>query len=113
MPNYDIKVVCCFGVLILLTIGLFVYFLIWCFIPMVNGAIALELDEEKIQCYIIDQTIYWIEISEISIKYKARDPFITFEMVNGGDNLDVPVKWIEGSTESIYDKMQKYFAQTL
>ena len=99
MPNYDIKVVCCFAVLKLLTIGFFIYFLIWCFVLMINGAIALELDEEKIQSYITDQTIYWTEISEISIKYKARYPFITFEMVNDGDNLDVPLKWIEGVQE--------------
>jgi hypothetical protein len=113
MPIYDIRVVLCFVMLILLTIALLVYFLIWCFIPMLNGAIALELDEEKLECYITRKTIYWKDVVEISIKYKVREPFIIFEMIDGSEDLDVPTKWIEGSTTSICNMMQEYFARTL
>lgn len=113
MLTYDIKIVLCFVLLVLLTIGLLIYFLIWCFMPMINNAAALELDEEKLQCYVTGETIYWSDVVEISIKYKTRDPFITFEMVDGSDNLDVPIKWIEGDTTSIYNKVQAYFARTL
>jgi hypothetical protein len=109
----DIKILLCFIVLILSVIGFFIYFLIWCFVPMINGAIALELDEEKLQSYITGKTIYWKDVVEISIKIKGRNPFITFEMVDGSNNLDIPTSWIEGNTESIYDEMQEYFAKTL
>ncbi|MGZ3994476.1 MAG: hypothetical protein ACXVJP_14215 [Mucilaginibacter sp.] len=80
---------------------------------MIKGAITLELDEEKFQCYITRTTVYWKDVAEISIKYKRYEPFIIFEMVDGRNNLDVSISWIEGSSTSIYDKVQEYFARTL
>jgi hypothetical protein len=113
MPSYDIRIVLCFVLLILLTIALLIYFLIWRFVPMINGAIALELDEEKLQCYITGKTIYWRDVVEISVTSKNKEMFVTLEMVDGSDNMEVPVDSIAGSNTSIYNKMQEYFARTL
>jgi hypothetical protein len=80
---------------------------------MLQGRITLELDEEKVQCYLSGLTIYWKDVVEISEDYGRYYSAITFQMVDGSDNLTISTKWIEGSTKSICDKMQEYFAQTL
>lgn len=98
---------------LMLILGILIAFLRWCFIPLVNQAIALELDEEKLQCYITGRTIYWKDVVEISESYGRNWSGVTFEMVDGSDDLNVPTRWIEGSTKSICNKMQVYFAQTL
>jgi hypothetical protein len=108
VPFSDARAFLCFIVFVLLTAGLFIYFLEWCFIPMITGAIALELDEEKLNSNITGKTIYWKDVVKISVKIKARYPFIIFEMVNGRGSLDIPTGWIEGSTEEIYEKMNEY-----
>ncbi len=98
---------------LLLILGILIAFLRWCFIPLLNGAITLELDEEKLQCYLTRRTIYWEDVAEISEDHRIYSSYIKFEMVDGADDLIVPTKWIEGSTTSICNGMQEYFARTL
>jgi hypothetical protein len=99
--------------LFLLTGAFIVYWSERCFIPALHNAIALELDDEKLHCYITNRTIYWRDVVEISEDYSQYSSFIKFEMVDGSNYLTVPTKWIAGSNTSIYNKMQKYFARTL
>lgn len=80
---------------------------------MLQGRITLELDEEKLQHYLSGTTIYWKDVVEISKDYGRYYSAITFAMVDGTDDLNISTKWIDGSTASICNKMQEYFARTL
>jgi hypothetical protein len=113
VPFNDIGVVLSFTALILMLSGILFAFLKWCFLPMINGAITLELDEEKVQCYITRRTIYWKDVIELSEDYGRNYSGIIFKMVDGSDDLSIPTRWIEGGTTSIYNKMNEYFAKTL
>src|SRR5471030_2780554 len=95
---------------IVLDIGILFAFVRWCFIPMLQGCITLELDEEKLQCYLSGTTIYWKDVAEISEDYGRYYSGITFQMVDDSDDLAISTKWIEGSTTSIRKKMEEYFA---
>jgi len=82
------------------------------FIPMMQGKITLELDDEKANCYLSDRTIYWKDVSEINDSYTRYSSSIVFTMMDGGE-ISVSAKWIAGNTRSIRKKMEEYFAQTL
>jgi hypothetical protein len=101
----------CLSIPILLVSAISIAFFRGCFIPMLNGAVTLELDEEKLQCYLNGVTIYWkdvVEISERPLYYQ-----ISFEMVNDTDDLSITTQWMSGSNKVIYNKMQEYFARTI
>ncbi|MGZ3871519.1 MAG: hypothetical protein ACXVJD_01305 [Mucilaginibacter sp.] len=98
---------------LLLVLGALIAFVKWCFVPMLQGRITLELDDEKAQCYLSGLTIYWKDVIEISADYGRYYSCITFQMVDGSNDLTISTKWIEGSTASICNKMQEYFAQTI
>ena len=80
---------------------------------MLQGRITLELNDEKMQCYLAGITIYWKDVEEISEDYGQYRSGITFKMVDGSDDLSISTKWIEGSTKYICNQMQEYFARTL
>lgn len=98
---------------LILILASLIAFIKWCFIPMLQGRITLELDEEKLQHYLSGTTIYWKDVVEISDDYGRYYSAITFAMVDGTDDLSISTKWIDGSTASICNKMQEYFARTL
>jgi hypothetical protein len=98
---------------VILLSGVLFIFVRWCFIPMLQGRITLVLDDEKLQHYLSGTTIYWKDVVEISEDYGRYHSGISFQMVDGRDDLTISTKWIEGSTTSICDKMQEYFARTL
>ena len=92
----------------------FIYaFARWNFIPMLQGCITLELDEEKVQSYLTGVVIYWKDVVEISEDYGQYYSAIKFQMIDERDNQAISTRWIEGSTKSICDAMQDYFAKTL
>lgn len=84
-----------------------------CFIPAVKNKIALELDADKLQFHVTDRVIYWKDVNEISQTYSMYSSFISFEMVDGSDDIGIGTKWIAGSNDMIYDTIQEYFAEAL
>ena len=100
------------GIIIVIASAILYYAIKYCFIPAINRYVALELDNEKLHCYITDRTIFWKDVVEISEDYSQYNSFIKLDMVDGSE-LDIPTKWIGGSTKSICNKMQEYFARTI
>src|SRR5437868_4465454 len=100
------------GIIIVIASAILYYAIKYCFIPAINGYVALELNNEKLHCYITDRTIFWKDVVEISEDYSRYNSFIKFDLIDSGE-LSIPTKWITGSTKSIYNKMQEYFARTI
>lgn len=88
------------------------YVVRWVFIPAINDYVALEMDEEKVHCYITGRTIYWRDVVEISEDFSQYSAFIKFDMIDDS-TLTIPTKWITGRNKDICNKMQEYFACTL
>jgi len=99
------------GISIIL-IGLLYYVVRWVFIPALNSYVALEMDEDKVYCYINDRTIYWKDVIEISEDFSRYSSFIKFDMIDDS-TVSIPTKWITGRNKEICAKMQEYFARTI
>ena len=96
-----------------LAFGSVLYYVVrWVFIPAINNCVALEMDDDKVYCYITDRTIYWRDVVEISEDFSRYSAFIKFDMIDDS-TLTIPTKWVTGRNKDICNKMQEYFARTL
>ena len=109
----DAKIWIVVGLLELLACTLVYYSCQICLLPAIRREIALELDDEKLQFYITDRTIYWKDVAEIFEDFGDQSPSIRFELVDGSDDIRIGTKYIRGSNKKIYNTIQEYFAQTL
>ena len=99
-----------FGVLFLCMVALTVYFCRKFFFPLLRNETALELDNEKLQFYIDNKTIYWKDVESINYKeLKNGDWVVTFAFKNGSANINVFQKYIAGDDKAIYNTITEYF----
>ena len=99
-----------FGVLLLCMVALTVYICRKFFFPLLRHDTALELDNEKLQFYVDNKTIYWKDVKSINHKVqKNADWVVTFAFKNGSKDIDVFQKYIAGDDKAIYDTITEYF----
>ena len=112
IKSHDVKLLIFALILSIMCAGFLYYVVRWLFIPAINNYVALEIDEDKVHCYITDRTIYWKDVIEINEDFSRYSSFIKFDMINDS-TLTIPTKWVTGWNKDICNKMQEYFAKTL
>ena len=106
----DYRVLLCFGLILLCTAGMLGYFCKKFLFPFLRRDTALELDEDKLQFYITNRTIYWKDIKKIdhfSLNHGGWS--IDFTMKDGSDQIRISTKYIAGDNEDIYNTIVEYF----
>lgn len=119
-----------FGAISLIIASRFAYLCVMYYIPCFNDKTALELDEEKLQCFITGKllyqiapnTIYWKDIADIDYTYAyRRGAIISFTMKNGDSDNPIYTKYnprgdygicteyISGNSKEIYNSIVEYF----
>ena len=83
-------------------------------IPALKGKIALQLDDEGIGDYINDVSVDWKDIDDIEL---IRGRSASLMQVNlkfesdRGSRIIIPLRWIKGKDNEIYEKTLEYFHQ--
>jgi len=83
-------------------------------LPALNGDIALQLDNEGISDYIRDVSIEWQDIKEISLVRGRSASIMKIELKfesDYGSQLAIPLRWIKGKDDEIYETTMAYFEQ--
>jgi hypothetical protein len=83
-------------------------------IPALKGDIALQLDDEGISDYIRDVSIEWKDIKEISLIRGRSASIMKIELKfesDYGSQLVIPLRWIKGKDDEIYETTLAYFEQ--
>jgi hypothetical protein len=83
-------------------------------IPAIKGDIALQLDDEGISDYIRDVSIDWKDIKEISLVSGRSASMMKIELKfesDYGSQLSIPLRWVKGKDEEIYETTLAYFEQ--
>jgi hypothetical protein len=84
-------------------------------IPAIKGNIALQLDDEGISDYIRDVSIDWKDIKDINLvggrSAAIMQVNLKFES-DYGSQVNIPLRWVRGKDEEIYDTTMAYFEQS-
>ncbi|MDP9080890.1 MAG: hypothetical protein M3O71_26015 [Bacteroidota bacterium] len=100
-----------FAVIFILVCGLLV---VKRLIPAMQGKTALELNETCIIDYIRNITISWTDVKEISLVRGRSSSLIRVSLKwesDYGSEIDIPLRFVKGKDEAIYDEVLEYFAQ--
>ncbi|WP_295670589.1 hypothetical protein [uncultured Mucilaginibacter sp.] len=95
-------------------IGLSVVIITKRLIPAIKRDVALQLDDEGISDYIRDISIDWVDIKEITLLggRSASTMKITLKFESDyGTEIAIPLRWIKGNDDEIYDTTLAYFEQ--
>jgi hypothetical protein len=88
--------------------GLFlVYFYFKYLIPVLNGKIALELDEEKVKFLLSKRIIYWKDVADVRLENNTRT--IYFIMLDGSKDIAISLPWIKGYNIDIFNSVVACF----
>lgn len=83
-------------------------------IPALKRDIALQLDDEGISDYIRDISINWVDIKEITLLRSRSASIMRIELKfesDYGREIVIPLRWIKGKDDEIYDTTIAYFEQ--
>ncbi|MCR8558322.1 hypothetical protein KXD93_11735 [Mucilaginibacter sp. BJC16-A38] len=100
-----------FAVIFFLVCGLLV---VKRLIPAMQGKTALELNENCIIDYIRNITINWTDVKEIGLVRGRSSSLIRVSLKwvsDYGSEIDIPLRFVKGKDEAIYDEVLEYFAQ--
>jgi hypothetical protein len=103
-----------FGLFAVFFLFMFTMLIIKRLVPAIKGDIAFQLDDEGISDYIRDVSIDWKDIKEISL-IRGRSASIMridlkFES-DYGSQVAIPLRWVKGKDEEIYETTLAYFEQ--
>lgn len=103
-----------YGFFALMFIAIILLLVIKRLIPALRGEVALELNEQGIVDYIRNVTIDWKDIQEITLR-RGRSAS-TMQVVikwesDYGKQLSIPLRWIKGKDDDIYNAVLYYFEQ--
>jgi len=83
-------------------------------IPAIKVDIALQLDDEGISDYIRDVSISWKDIKQINLvggrSASIMQVNLKFES-DYGSQVNIPLRWVKGKDEEIYETTMAYFEQ--
>ena len=97
------------GFFFLVACGLLTYLIRKYFLPMQRKDIALELNEEKLQYFIGNKTVYWKDVLYMDFgESKNGGIFIRFALEHGVD-IKISTRYVAGKDKEIYDTVTAYF----
>jgi hypothetical protein len=103
-----------FGVFMLFFLFMIVLLIMKRLIPAIKGDVALRVDDEGVSDYIRDISIGWEDIKEINLlrgrSASTMQIFLKFES-DHGSQIDIPLRWVKGKDNEIYDTTMAYFEQ--
>lgn len=101
-----------FGVFAFIFLFLLILLITTRLIPALRGDIALALDEQGINDYIRDVSINWEDVEQIKlIRGRSASTLqvdLKFES-DYGSQIGIPLRWVKGKDEEIYDAVMTYF----
>ncbi|BAU55944.1 hypothetical protein MgSA37_04136 [Mucilaginibacter gotjawali] len=97
------------GLGFLTTCGMLTYLIHKYILPLRRGEIALELDNEKLQYFIGNKTVYWKDILYMDFaSSKNGGIFIRFALEHGVD-INISTRFVAGKDSEIYQTITAYF----
>jgi len=80
-------------------------------LPLTQGKTILELDKNKLQYAVKNDSIYWKDIDSINyvIGVKTGSWSIRFVMKDGSRDRKISTKYIAGDDKTIYNTIVDYF----
>jgi hypothetical protein len=94
-------------------LGYFIYFLKIIFIPTISDKRALTLNEDTIYIQKTNETIYWKDVTKISLRYFGRSSFFVFELVEEKTDVRFYTSFFSADDAVIEKVLQDYFRQIL
>jgi hypothetical protein len=83
------------------------------FLPYRRGDTILELDDEKLQYFFKNKTVYWREILLINCGATRNGLEIRLEMKAGNYyDFNIFTQYIAGKDKAIYDTIMEYFEKS-
>jgi hypothetical protein len=80
-------------------------------IPALQGRIALELNDDEMVSYMRNVSIPWDDIEDIDLRTgkSSASLYITFKVdTNHGSHIRIPLQFIKGNDEEIYEAVKTY-----
>jgi len=96
--------------LLLLVIALFLFYFCYKYlIPVLQGKIAMELDQEKLQFLMTKMVIYWKDVADIRTDNYSNTKVVYFTMLDGRKDIGISLAWIKGDNVAVYNSIVEYF----
>ena len=105
------------AVIVMADITVICYIIIKRLLPTLRNKPALVLTSSEINFCVENKQIAWsdiqdIELREIKNKFTHMILYISLKNANSyNDDVKLDLTWIDGSPESVYQKVQNYFSQ--